>query len=85
MQLFIMLSAASLFIMIVVDILLGSKAEFLNAFSVIQRLLGQTPSAEASLVARKLGAVGEFIVVMFSNLAIGGILTGVIQFIRTHG
>ena len=61
--------------MIIVDMVLGSKAEFLSAFSVVQRIIGQTPSHGESLVAQKLGAFGEFAVVLAANLVIGGILT----------
>ena len=70
---------ASLAVMIIVDVILGPKAEFLNAYSVVQRLIGQTPSAGESLVAQKLGAFGEFIVVLATNLAVGGILTALVR------
>ncbi|MDX1375793.1 MAG: hypothetical protein R3357_09545 [Burkholderiales bacterium] len=80
---FIGLSAASLLAMIVVDFIIGPKAEFLNAYSVLQRMLGEAPSAGASLVARELGALGEFGVVLAANLAVGGILTAVFRtFVR---
>ena len=39
--LLIIFSALSLSVMIVVDYILGAKAEFLNAYSVVQRLLGR--------------------------------------------
>lgn len=42
--------------MIVVDALLNAKAEFLNAYSVIERILGRAPSAADSLVAQKSAA-----------------------------
>jgi hypothetical protein len=70
---------ASLVVMIVVDVILGPKAEFLNAYSVVQRMIGQTPSAGESLVAQKLGAFGEFVVVLATNLAVGGILTALVR------
>lgn len=81
-HLFLGLSAASLIIMIIIDIILGPKAEFLNAYSVIQRLVGQAPSAGVSLVAQKLGAVGEFAVVVVANLAVGGIVCAVWLFAK---
>ncbi|MGD2117399.1 MAG: hypothetical protein PVG66_03505 [Chromatiales bacterium] len=71
---------AALIIMIVIDFMIGSKAEFLNAYSVVQRLLGQTPTAGDSLAAQKLGAWGEFIVVVAANSAIGGMLTLLVRF-----
>jgi hypothetical protein len=82
--LFLLLSAASLIVMVIVDFVLGSKAELLNAYSVLQRLLGQAPTAGDSLVARKLGAVGEFAVVIVVNFIIGGILTAMVRFFTSR-
>jgi hypothetical protein len=82
--LFLLLSAASLIVMVIVDVVLGSKAELLNAYSVLQRLLGQAPTAGDSLVARKLGAVGEFAVVIVVNFIIGGILTAMVRFFTSR-
>ena len=61
--------------MIVIDAILGPKAEFLNAFSVVQRMAGQAPTSGVSLIAEEFGAVGELVVVLISNLVIGGGLT----------
>ena len=79
LPLFLGLSAASLIVMTIVDFAIGSKAEFLNAYSVLQRMIGQTPSAGDSLVAEKLGALGELGVVLGANLAVGGVLTVVVR------
>jgi hypothetical protein len=68
--------------MILVDYIIGSKAEFLNAFSVLQRLIGQQATYADSMVAKKLGAAGEFIVVIIANIAIGGILTFVTRIFK---
>lgn len=78
-HLFVALSAASLLVMIVVDVLLGAKAEFLNAYSVLERILGRAPSAGDSLVAQKLGPFGELAAVLAANLAVGGILAAVVR------
>ena len=66
--------------MVVADIILGAKAEFLNASSVLQRIVGVTPSAGESLVAQKLGGIGEFVAVVVANCAIGAILTVFFKF-----
>ena len=79
LALFLGFSAVSLAAMTVIDFVIGPKAEFLNAYSVFQRTIGQTPSAGESLVAQKLGALGELGVVLGANLAIGGILTIVVR------
>ena len=77
--LLVLLSLASCTLMTAVDYYLGAKAEFLNAFSVLSRLLGQKPSVD-SLVARKFGAIGEFVVVVVVNLVAGGLLTILVRF-----
>ena len=69
------LAVASLLIMIAIDYVLGAKAEFLNAWSVIERLLGRTPAAGDSTVYQRFGAAGELACVLLVNLAIGGVLT----------
>ena len=69
------LSTASFLVMVVVDYLLGERAEFLNAWSVIERFLGRTPSAGESTVFQHFGAAGEFASVLAINMVIGGILT----------
>lgn len=79
MGIFFVLSAVSLIVMIVVDGFLGPKAEFLNAYSVIERILGRAPSAGESLVAQMLGPFGELGVVLAANLGVGGILAAVVR------
>jgi len=73
--LFVVLSLASLLVMAVVDFRLGAKAEFLNAWSVIERLLGREASAGWSVVARAFGAAGELVCVVVVNMIVGGVLT----------
>jgi hypothetical protein len=72
---FLLLAVASLVVMIVVDYFLGAKAEFINAWSVIERLLGREASAGGSAVYRTLGAAGEFVCVVLMNAIIGLALT----------
>jgi hypothetical protein len=76
---FAMLAAVSLLIMTLVDYLLGEKAEFLNAWSVIERLIGRAPASGDSEVFRQFGAAGEFACVILVNLAIGALLTALIR------
>ena len=75
LHLFLGLSVASLLVMLVIDAILGPKAEFVNAFSVVQRIVGQTPTSGSSLAAQKFGAVAELVFVLVANLIIGGGLT----------
>lgn len=80
-RLIIMLSIASLATMTVVDCRLGPRAEFINAWSVIERLVGRSPEAGNSLVAERFGAFGEFVAVVAANLAIGTLLALVALFV----
>jgi len=61
--------------MVVIDYLLGEKAEYLNAYSVLERLLGKEPSVSESMVARQYGASGELAAVLITGLLIGLIFT----------
>ncbi len=79
---FLAASAASWVAMVAIDFLLGPRAEFLNAYSVVQRLAGRPPANDVSLVAQTIGPAGEFAVVVVANLAIGGIFTSVAKLLR---
>ena len=73
--LFAALSTLSCLIMIVVDFKLGPKAEFLNAYSVLERILGRDSSIADSMIASKFGEPGELIAVIIASSLIGAILT----------
>jgi len=73
------LSAACLIAMILIDKALGPRAEFLNAWSVVERLLGRAPSAGDSSIARHFGAMGELLIVLLANAAVGAVLAVLIQ------
>jgi len=68
------LSVPSLLGMILIDRALGARAGFLNAWSVIERLVGRSPTAGSSVVASHVGALGELVVVIAANVAIGTLL-----------
>ena len=74
------LSVSSLLVMALIDRALGSRAEFLNAWSVFERLLGREPSAGASFVALRIGALGELLAVLLANTAVGTVLAFVFGF-----
>jgi len=65
--------------MIIVDYFLGPKAEFVNAYSAIERLIAEEQSVEYSLVARKFGESGELVGVLVVNMAAAAILTTLIR------
>jgi hypothetical protein len=84
-SLFLTLSLACFAVMIIVDYFLGPKAEFLNAYSVIERLMADEQSVEHSLVARKFGESGELVGVLVVNMVAAAIVTTLIRFfVRTR-
>ena len=60
--------------MVVIDRVLGARAEFLNAWSVVERLLGRSPTFGASVIASRFGPMGELVAVISVNLAAGFLL-----------
>jgi hypothetical protein len=76
---FVLLTLASLAVMIAIDYLLGARAEFINAWSVVERLLGREASGGDSSVYRSLGAAGEFVCVVLVNAVIGLALTVIVR------
>ncbi len=62
-----------------IDYLIGNKAEFLNAWSVWQRIFGVEPTVYDSYVFNHLGQIGELSVVLASTLALAVIVTLIIR------
>ena len=73
--LFVVFSITSCVVMVVVDYLLGPRAEFINAYSALERLFGQNASAGRSYVAMEYGESGELLGVLIVSLLGGCILT----------
>ena len=70
----LLFSSLSLTIMTIVDFMIGAQAEFINAWSVIERLTGQPSSAGNSFVYNKTGGIGELFIVVLINSFIGLLL-----------
>lgn len=84
-SLFLALSLTCCAVMITVDYFLGPKAEFLNAYSVIERLMADEQSVEHSVVARKFGESGELVGALVVNMVAAAILMTLIRlFMRTR-
>ena len=81
LRLGIALTLVSLTTMIVIDRRLGSRAEFLNAWSVVERLLGRAARSGPSIVASRLGPLGEGLVVIAVNLLAGFLLAWLARFL----
>ena len=69
---------ASLVAMTLIDRVMGSRAECLNAWSVLERLVGRTPAVGDSTVATHLGPWGELVAVIGANTTIGVVLSALV-------
>lgn len=67
-------TVASLSIMLIVDYVLGAEAEHLNAWVILNRLLGNTTTVGDSLAIQKLGLVGATLLMLAINFIFGIIL-----------
>lgn len=81
-KLLLALWGISLITMTFVDYVIGGKAEFINAWSVWQRMVGATPSAGDSLLYNHIGALGEFIAVLLMNFVFSVCLLGIFYFVQ---
>ena len=69
----------SLIVMTAIDYSIGDQAEFINAWSVVERFSGKSPSAGNSLTYDKVGQIGEAVVVATINLVSGFFLAWLIS------
>lgn len=74
---------ACLCIMIIVDYVLGAEAEHLNAWVIVNQLMGNDPGVGDSLAIRQFGLAGATLLMLAINTVFGAILIQLIQlFIR---
>ncbi|XOV93623.1 MAG: hypothetical protein ACFHWX_02715 [Bacteroidota bacterium] len=74
---------ACLCIMIIIDYVLGTEAEHLNAWVIVNRLLGIDTTVGDSLAIRHLGLAGATLLMLALNTAFGAVLIQLIKlFIR---
>lgn len=74
---------ACLCIMIIIDYIIGAEAEHLNAWVIINRLIGRDIGIGDSLAIRKLGLLGATLLMLVANSVFGAILIQLIRlFIR---
>ncbi len=75
---------ACLFIMIVIDYLLGPEAEHLNAWVIVNKLVGNDLGIADSLAIKSFGLYGAAILMLIVNSILGLVLMlllrGIIQF-----
>ena len=66
-------------IMVVVDYVLGEKAEFLNAWSVVVKLFRLPMEVPTSQIMQRYGLEGELLAVLLANGIIGFILVQLVR------
>ena len=64
-------SIACHLIMIFIDYLLGPEAEFLNAWVIVNKLIGRESGVGDSMVMKQVGLAGATVIMIFVNTAIG--------------
>lgn len=80
---YLIATIASLSIMIIIDYIIGAEAEHLNAWVIINRLLGNDIGIGDSLAIQHLGLAGATFLMLALNTAFGAILIQLIRlFIR---
>ncbi len=83
---YIVATLAALGIMIVIDYVLGAEAEHLNAWVIVNRLVGNTDTIGDSLAIRQFGLAGATLLMLALNTVFGfmliKLLTLTIKFIH---
>lgn len=80
-RLIVVFSDLSLVGMILIDRARGPRADFLNALSIVERLLGRALAASQSMVAAPVRALGELMVVAAANVVVGIVLALAVRFV----
>ncbi|MEZ5015800.1 MAG: hypothetical protein R2800_02005 [Flavipsychrobacter sp.] len=78
---YLIATITSLGIMLIVDYLLGAEAEHLNAWVVLNKVLGNATTVGDSLAIRKLGLAGATALTVIVNFVFGFLLAHLISFI----
>lgn len=65
--------------MIIIDFILGAEAEHLNAWVIINRLIGIDTGIPDSLAIRQLGLLGATLLMLAINMTFGAILINLIR------
>ena len=76
---YVFATLACLFIMVIVDYILAAEAEHLNAWVILNRLIGRDTPVGDSLAIRKLGLAGASLVMIILNALFGVILVNLLR------
>lgn len=69
----------SLCIMLIVDFLLGPEAEHLNAWAIVNKLIGNDAGIPDSLAIQHFGLFGATLTMLVVNFIFGGVLLFIIK------
>lgn len=72
---------ACICIMIIVDFMMGPEAEHLNAWVIVNRLVGNDIGIADSLAIQKLGLPGATLLMLFVNSIFGIVLISLIRLV----
>ncbi|MEP2669473.1 MAG: hypothetical protein ABJH04_10785 [Cyclobacteriaceae bacterium] len=72
---------AAICIMIIIDFILGAEAEHLNAWVIVNRLLGIETTIGDSLAIRHFGLAGATFIMLAINTIFGAVLIQLIKLI----
>ncbi|HOP44532.1 MAG TPA: hypothetical protein PLA11_13520 [Flavobacteriales bacterium] len=69
---------ASLAVMVFVDILLGPRAEYLNAYTLLKQLVGLRSGIPATMAVKQYGLFGAMLLMVAINTIAGALLLHVV-------
>ncbi|HRX97885.1 MAG TPA: hypothetical protein P5514_13135 [Bacteroidales bacterium] len=78
-SIYLVAGIACLAIMIIIDYILGAEAEHLNAWVIINRLIGNDIGIPDSLAIRQLGLFGATLLMLAVNMTFGAVLINLIR------
>lgn len=79
LSIYVVAGIASLGIMMLVDFILGPEAEHLNAWAIVNKLVGQDSGIPDSLAIRKFGLMGATLAMLALNFLFGAILVNLVK------
>ena len=79
--LYLVAGFASLCIMIIIDFSLGAEAEHLNAWVIVNRLIGRDIGIGDSLAIKQFGLIGASLLMLAINMVFGTILMQLLRLV----
>lgn len=74
---------ASLILMIIIDYILGPKAEYLNAWDILNRIAGRDSGLAEGELLKRFGLLVTTAITIFANMMLGGILVLLYRLIKS--